>query len=475
MYTAVLTIQYISIVVVWVCMTQVFYSKHSKLQQVLTYILLCDLINQLGMLFNMQAKTADGALIGIKIAYLGKLFVIIFIFFFVMGFCKVKIPTFVKALSVFIQAGLLACVWTCDRNALFYSSISFDEGDMYPHLVKTAGPAYMVFVAVVSSYTIIMITACIVRLIQSKEKEQKIRLLCLLLIPLISFLSYVIYKLKLFGIYDCTSIAFLISTLILIYAISRYELIDFVSEAKEMIIDEISDSILVLNEMEQLVYYNKPAVELFPEISELEGATVVGKRLEAASLLGGELWIDSKLYTVRFKEIKSKNKVRSKIYTLTDNTSNFRMTYEDGLTSVGNRRALMRAMEDIDPEQYTYLVIMDIDDFKGINDSKGHKVGDDCLVKMASFLAREFGKGNVFRFGGDEFVLLLNITIEELERKLVELNANFSSKDQPYPFNISGGYVKISQSTDMDALMKRADDALYEVKKSGKGRFALAK
>jgi diguanylate cyclase (GGDEF)-like protein len=152
----------------------------------------------------------------------------------------------------------------------------------------------------------------------------------------------------------------------------------------------------------------------------------------------------------------------------------------DYLTGVLNRRAFEAgAQERIQNSSATSLLFIDIDDFKDINDIFGHEVGDRILkslgLRLRSFCA---GRGMVGRVGGDEFLVLLDHSegsdplhdIETLHRQLSEPYDNDSFD---LVLNTTIGVVFIGKHTDLNALLRDADFALYHGKRQGKNRVIV--
>jgi len=473
MYTFLLTLQYLSVIAVLFGIGIAYYAKKSELQTILILLFSSNLINQLGYLLEMKATTLEGALFATRFSYYGKLCVLIFIFLFALSYCKVNIPVWLQTFLCLFCFGVLILVWTCDKHTLYYANIVFVNDGWFPHIEATPGIGLLLFEIVSLLFMAVIFVACIVNLTRAKDRKERNRLFCLLLIPIIMALAIVANILDFVHGYDCSAIAFLIDNFILAFAVENLELVDYVAQAKEEIIDELADSVMVLNKDNELVYANNQTVILFPEIEGEKKAEIVmniSRHFESA----GEIWLDERLYSIRKKEITGKNVVQSVIYTLTDNTSNYLLTYVDALTGVKNRRALTKAVEDLEANENTWFVIMDIDNFKGINDNLGHQVGDDSLILFANTLKEIFSKEEVFRYGGDEFVLLPECREEDLVSKLEIINKKLSDKDNAVPFGVSGGYIHFEQGVEVGDLMRKADHALYDVKKSGKGRFAKA-
>jgi diguanylate cyclase (GGDEF)-like protein/PAS domain S-box-containing protein len=161
------------------------------------------------------------------------------------------------------------------------------------------------------------------------------------------------------------------------------------------------------------------------------------------------------------------------------------MAHYDNLTGLANRylfnERLRRALADEQRASSVALFYIDLDDFKAVNDTRGHLVGDRLLREVGTRLEREVrGQDLVARLGGDEFAVLLEtragagMLIERAHRFLSVIREPFELDDQVY--RISGS-IGIAKCTDGDCaaeeLMRRADLALFASKKKGRDTLAL--
>lgn len=153
------------------------------------------------------------------------------------------------------------------------------------------------------------------------------------------------------------------------------------------------------------------------------------------------------------------------------------LAHTDSLTDIYNRYGfdeLAVKMIDKNPNSHFVAALLDIDDFKFINDIYGHAYGDNALKSLADNMKAFFPPDTLLgRNGGDEFCILLpNYTCEEAEELLQQftrLPKTFSYMGKEYPFHISLGYAEYPTfASNRSQLMRCADTALYEIKLHGK-------
>jgi two-component system cell cycle response regulator len=159
----------------------------------------------------------------------------------------------------------------------------------------------------------------------------------------------------------------------------------------------------------------------------------------------------------------------------------YRLTTIDGLTQIFNKRYFLETLEREIARSHRYrrelsLVMFDIDHFKKINDSFGHLAGDYALKHLAQTVKTRIRREDCFaRYGGEEFSIVLpeidglnSKPFAEKIRQLVEAT-DFKFENTSMPLTISMGVATLDMdSTDPQALIKRADDRLYEAKSSGR-------
>jgi len=200
--------------------------------------------------------------------------------------------------------------------------------------------------------------------------------------------------------------------------------------------------------------------------------------------------IDIESFTSKFNEIQTQmtteitkaNKIISQlskeIKTL-ESTSNL-----DPLTKIFNRRALDTYLSNVCSNKRTHyqihLLMIDIDDFKLINDKYGHIAGDKILILLSNIIRKTLRDGDkIFRYGGEEFVIVLN-RIDNKEcfnianRLLALVRGNkMIYKGNTLRITISIGATRFNPGDTPELLIDRADKALYKAKNNGKNQIQM--
>lgn len=154
----------------------------------------------------------------------------------------------------------------------------------------------------------------------------------------------------------------------------------------------------------------------------------------------------------------------------------------DHLTGLPNRRMLekdfqMLTDEALQENSFGYILFLDLDNFKNVNDGLGHQYGDILLQNVSEFLKTvSYTENYAYRFGGDEFVLLIQPKHSEKVEEIIEtLLKKFQQKwhivDTTYYCTMSMGVAKFPyDGTTLNDILKKVDMAMYNAKKQGKNR-----
>ncbi|MHA6531830.1 ABC transporter substrate binding protein [Paenibacillus sp. BAC0078] len=160
------------------------------------------------------------------------------------------------------------------------------------------------------------------------------------------------------------------------------------------------------------------------------------------------------------------------------------LAYNDVLSGLPNRLSLSEELKKFIEEHsggHAALFFLDIDNFKYINDTMGHTFGDKLLVKVGErLLGLSDGRSKHFRFGGDEFVILLK-NIEGFEEVLSYAESLVQGFKEPFELNASSVHISTSigiaqypeNGGNAEELLKNADIAMYKAKEAGKGTYIV--
>ena len=235
---------------------------------------------------------------------------------------------------------------------------------------------------------------------------------------------------------------------------------------------EIRKSIGASSEFEVFCDFLKRGVERFNASFD---ANLLTNNEQGRYQLRGATLYDDGVRTMTVGIIRSVDAKEKMSYYLTDNA------FDPG-TGLYNKRAIQEyALEKTREGKELYLAMIDVDDFKNVNDRFGHMFGDEVLSKVSEIMRGVIdSRGMVGRFGGDEFMLVLDGVSdeEELRRifKTISKNMQWEYQDikDTLAITTSCGIAKFPKdAANFEDLFKKADKALYVAKEKGKNRYII--
>lgn len=301
---------------------------------------------------------------------------------------------------------------------------------------------------------------------------------------------------------DITPFIFSITALLIAYALIRYHLLDVVPIARSILIESMSEGVCVLDSQNRIVDINQSARDALP--SEL----YIGQRVEQVfkrwidivshffdeEMAQIEVVIEDRYLDLRISPVHDKRqRFLGKLVVWRDITElkNTQLRLQqlatiDELTLAFNRRHFMELAEAqfnqaIRQNQPFALALIDLDYFKGINDKYGHPAGDQVLAEFSRMFSMNIRDFDVFgRLGGEEFALLMPNSdihfayqVSERMRSMIA-NTPIPINDEEVVLTFSLGVAMLQGAQDtLAALFRRADQALYAAKYSGRNRVAI--
>lgn len=151
--------------------------------------------------------------------------------------------------------------------------------------------------------------------------------------------------------------------------------------------------------------------------------------------------------------------------------------YLDVLTGIPNRRSFMTRVGQRLPEdgEQRYLVMIDIDHFKRVNDTYGHDIGDEVLTRVARAIKQEMQDFEFARLGGEEFGLYLwGISVEDAQSRVEQLRKVTAELPGTPNVTISMGLARLAADGTLSQALIKADQALYDAKHNGRNRVTYS-
>lgn len=325
MYDFLIALQYVGIAILFIELIYVLYQRPSVPQSLILLFIISTLVNLTGYLFEMKADTMETAIQAVKFSYLGKPFISLSMFLFVMHYCKIKLPNPVTILLTLFHIGISGLVFTCEHHKLFYTSISFTTEGLFPHLVLGHGSFYMLYLLLMAVYTVLIPIVCIHtyrRTGNPAEHRQLLYLFSMIIVAatgLILFLSGVTHG------YDTTVLSYVIASILFLLALFRHNLFDTLTLAKDYVIDNLSDGLIVLDNSDNLIYNNLPAKRLYPELKDRQYEAFITD-LKNHCRNQQKLSCDDKVYDISCRSILHKETNLGTMYLLTDVTDSYNYT-----------------------------------------------------------------------------------------------------------------------------------------------------
>lgn len=268
-----------------------------------------------------------------------------------------------------------------------------------------------------------------------------------------------------------------------------------------VVLESMPFGVIIEDRDGMIVSTNKKLCEMFPGVSTITGQNYSewkAQNLKCAKpyIHGGEeisLTIGGKDITLWLREISMQSIFGESIGNIMM-FSDITMEQEyakrtmhrantDFLTGLNNRRGLFSYLNCSDCEKTLTLVMIDLDNFKKVNDSYGHHMGDEALVATSQMLIQSYPNDFIARLGGDEFLVVVNgeISLDQIEQKSKEfldnLKAVYNEREE---FRVMTASVGIAQSVlndgdrhDIEKLLKQSDAALYRAKNAGKDMLCV--
>ena len=328
-YHIILIIQIIGIISVFIESVIVFKKWNGKLHSYLFLACVATLVNSMGYLFELLARSKEAYIAALNMGVLGRVWISLMLFLFICELTKTKVPVIARILMASFSVVTYVIIVTTDKNRLYYKSKFFFMDGAFPILSRVNGVWHRVWDAGMILYILAGLTALFAARYREKNPIARRRLTMVILAILTESAFLLVQMFKLFTVtyvYDVTMLAFPISALFMFIAIFRYNLLDTATLARDYVIDRLSESIIAVNDEGDVAYCNSPAFELFPELDKKPHEVI--DRIGAAMRSGEPIVINDRFYSPEANSLCCGEKIAGTIYSITDDTEHFRYMEE---------------------------------------------------------------------------------------------------------------------------------------------------
>ncbi len=330
MYQFVIGTLYITIVGLFVVCWFAIRKWSSKLHAYLFFSGVSNLIYNAAILLELRARDQESFVVALKLGYLGRVWIGMSLFLFSMELCNIYIPEIAKAAMATTHAVIYACILEIEHNDLYYNYMEFVMDGDFPKLIHTGGPLYYVQTALNLFYTVVGVSLVIRTYIREKNPVPKKRYMLMSIAMFSIGASYVIYFFKLVPIarkFDVMIFGFAIGNVLMLIAIIKYRMLDAVTAARNYVVDELSEGIIVVDPEDNISYYNKPARNLFPVLSQKgagsEDTSEVIRTIRGAIEEGQPIRMDERIYTPKANPLVMEGENVGTLYALGDDTEQY--------------------------------------------------------------------------------------------------------------------------------------------------------
>ncbi len=328
---ALLIIQYITIIGLFLEIVIVIRRCTSKLHIYLLLNCLATLVSNIGYLCEMNAPTEEAYYVALKFSYAGRVWVAFTLFLFVLELCKVRLPALVRDVLVGVHLFTYVLVLTIQKHDLYYTDTKFRYviNGIFPKLFHKNGIWYNIHMVIQIGYIVLGLILLFRSLYREKNRTAKKRIVVVLCAIIAESFFYIVMMIGIPGltnVYDVTMLGYFIGTMFMLIAIISFDLLGTKEIAREFVIDRISEGIIAVDRDGMVQYANEPAKELFPTLKD-EGRELpeeVGRAVESDENIS----LKGHIYRPEINELLYQGNNYGKLYAFVDETDHIRYMEE---------------------------------------------------------------------------------------------------------------------------------------------------
>ncbi len=471
-------------------------SRSSRPQIAATVMAFAGCTYILGFLIEISSSSVDIAYAGTITEYFGECIIFLSFLWFVEELCHMKISPWVYYGGAITSAAIIWMLLTTRDNHIFYTSIEMDTvSGTFPRLSLEYGPGFFVMILYVFVLCSIIATVGIKAAKKSKDGHNKKRIRFILIAMMCPWIAYLI---KLTGItngYEISVVGAIACCYFVSTALFKYSYFDSVQLAGENALLHMTDAIAVVDANNRVSYINESLKSLVPNVQKYYDVARYPILLKALDGSLDSYKQDDIIYDIIVTPLIELNSTQGYMVCFRDMTEHYmhleeaeKFAHTDGLTGLLNRNYFMERVMNMRSHNVSgYFLMIDMDNFKRVNDTYGHETGDKVLALLAQTISLHLSDKVISgRLGGDEFCMFCTQQSSDEEiasfgtSLISEFQANLSTLNLSGLTSISVGATRMAGDSEDPALeyknaYRRADEALYHVKNSEKGTFYIAK
>lgn len=284
------------------CCLIILQGKSSKNQQNLLMTCLCGFIATVGNALEVFSNSPEEAMVAIKVAYIGKCYIMTFGLLFVSGYSSVKVSKKLIRFLAIINTLVLISIMCCEHHRLYYSSIDCEiRPDGRTAMILGKGPLYFVWMG------LLFLAAIIYVIIAAKERKRgsriaKMRMNLIFLAVAMPMLAAEVFLIFQPVYFDPATLAITMSEVCFLLAVEKYGLLDTIGLAQERIINDTKDGLVVVDNTGSIILYANPVAEqLLKRDSEANGVISIEELIKEKEAI---YEVDGRHYEIRISEIK---------------------------------------------------------------------------------------------------------------------------------------------------------------------------
>lgn len=316
-------------VVAFTLILLVYRAKPSEQQKILFAGTVFTFLDVSGYFFELQSQSLEAIRLAVKMEYVGTAMGLLSFLYFTCLYSNHQhgnVIRFIKAFYAVNNIFILSLIFTMEYHTLYYKSMGYAVEDDLKLLVFEPGIFYRWWTVSVTVMGL-LIALIMVQSVLEHKGEKRPELLFILIASTVPIMMWLLRMAGMFGHYDSYPLSMLITECFLVFVMYRYRLFDAVNRAKDRVLDDIKEGILVVDELGALIYVNHEAGTIFPDMDWKDKEAVDEQVFHFMDTHADGFIIQERFYEWQQSEIfDDKKRKAGVLYRITDTTDNYLYT-----------------------------------------------------------------------------------------------------------------------------------------------------